>query len=393
MVKYLTKLGWRVTVVTPNPRMWARAERHEDVKGWLAAAGIKTIYTGHRLRFLSSGHLARPPKGSLYWLMCKLGRKVAMQCNCDEMVGWYPEILEGCKGLEPGDVDVVLVTGGPFGAFEIANSLAKRLGAGLVLDYRDPWNGNPHDSKPPSRKVFDCERRLLNTANAVTIVTESWARQLQIMFGNDDKISVISNGYDPVELADIRADSFHNPSILYSGQFYPPKRAVDPLLNGLRQVSINRPDLKWVFNYFGPDSVYVSKAAAESGLGDRVVVHGVVSRTSSLMACRGSKLAVVISSVNENASLSEMGIVTGKIYEAIGLRTPYIAIGPRGSDLHSLCDSVGGGFVRTGADSDGIAECVSRTLDGLAPAWSNADVCAWTNVVHRLSDVLESAVL
>jgi hypothetical protein len=52
---------------------------------------------------------------------------------------------------------------------------------------------------------------------------------------------------------------------------------------------------------------------------DRVIIHGNVSRKEALTATRGAGAAVVITSVAKRASLEENGIMTGKIYEALGL--------------------------------------------------------------------------
>ena len=53
----------------------------------------------------------------------------------------YPEWTRAaCRAAQTlKDIDVVWVTGGPFGIFIAGAAVAQSLGVPLVLDYRDPW--------------------------------------------------------------------------------------------------------------------------------------------------------------------------------------------------------------------------------------------------------------
>ena len=57
IAKYLTRLGWEVTVVTPDPSVWRNVEDCEKVSMELDREGIGRILTGHRWRCLEPIHL------------------------------------------------------------------------------------------------------------------------------------------------------------------------------------------------------------------------------------------------------------------------------------------------------------------------------------------------
>jgi hypothetical protein len=58
IAKYLTRLGWEVTVVTPRLALWRHVDNAEKVQVDVRMEGIQEIWTDHSWRFLSPVHLA-----------------------------------------------------------------------------------------------------------------------------------------------------------------------------------------------------------------------------------------------------------------------------------------------------------------------------------------------
>src|SRR5215813_12535122 len=52
IAKFLVRLGWDVTVVTPDPSLWRGVEDPQTVTAELEREGIRRIPTGHQWRFL-----------------------------------------------------------------------------------------------------------------------------------------------------------------------------------------------------------------------------------------------------------------------------------------------------------------------------------------------------
>src|SRR5262245_50582345 len=57
IAKYLGRLGWEVTVVTPETSLWRDIENWEEVMAEFEEEGIRRISTGHRWRHLAAGWL------------------------------------------------------------------------------------------------------------------------------------------------------------------------------------------------------------------------------------------------------------------------------------------------------------------------------------------------
>ena len=289
IAKHLSRVGWEVSVVTPAPDLWQACDDPERTAAEIRDWGVRMIHTGHRWRCLSSGSLKRSNRrDGARWLMEAVPRFLARRMRIDEMIGWYPEAERACAQLRPGEVDVVMATGSPFGAFGIAERLARRLECPYVLDYRDLWSGNPHNRRGRGARRERTEQRLLTGCAALSVVSSSMARYLGDRFGVAEKVHVIPNGYDPDDFASIEPTPFDHLAIVYAGQFLPPKRDAGPLMRMLRQVAESQPTRTWRFHYYGPSGDHVCQAAKIHNVEQLVELHGVTPRRQCLAAIRGA---------------------------------------------------------------------------------------------------------
>jgi glycosyltransferase involved in cell wall biosynthesis len=393
IAKYLTRLGWEVTVVTPDPSVWRNVEDCEKVSMELDSEGIGRILTGHRWRCLEPIHLNCWDQ-NLGWFAGGVCRRIARYLSIDKNVGWIKAAERACSTLSSKDVDVILASGPPFGAFRLAKQLSDRLGRPYVLDYRDPWTGNPHAGRPSRLAAIRKEASLLEGCAAITIVSPSWAVALDRCFGVGAKLHVVPNGYDSGEMAAITPYDFGHCAIVYTGIFYPPKRIISPFLAALKRLkeSLNENSTGWYFHYYGVQENHVREQADRFGLNDRIVLHGRVPRCEALSAVKGARLAVVVTSVAEQGSLEDKGIVTGKIFDAIGVGTPVLLITPNGSDATAITETTGLVKSFTGTEIQGMASFLKDVVCGLAPKPKNIEVCAWTTLSKNLDAVLRKAI-
>jgi glycosyltransferase involved in cell wall biosynthesis len=224
---------------------------------------------------------------------------------------------------------------------------------------------------------------------AVITVSPSWARVLDEQFGVGAKTHVVSNGYDPEDLTNVLAHPFGHFAIVYTGSLWPPTRVISPVMAALQRLNEKgRPSEPWMFHYYGSNGEHVLEEAGRFGVKDRVVVHGVVPRAKALEALKGASVAVVITSIDTTGRLEDNGMVTGKIFEPIGLGTPVLIIAPEGSDANVVAETTGLGRRYAAADVDGIASFLDelmrdRTLEPKDPA-----AYAWGNLVRSLDGVL-----
>lgn len=391
---YLTQLGWDVTVVTLDPSIRRDVGDPQKVSTELDRVGIKRILTGHRWRFLWTEGL-NCWNQSLGWLAGGVFRILARYVGIDRHIGWIKEAERACSNLSPKDVDVILATGSPFVAFRLAKQLSDRIGRPYVLDYRDPWTANPHQGYRSLRPAtIREEENVLQGCAAVTIVSPSWGADLDRRYGVGTKLHVMTNGYDAGEMAVVRPYNFGHCAIVYTGIFYPPRRVISPFLAVLKRLkeSQNGTSNDWYFHYYGREGNHVREQAAQIDLNDRIVLHGKVPRHEALSAVKGASLAVVIVSIEEQASSDMAGMVPAKIYEAIGLGTPVLLIAPNGSDATTVTAPTGLVKSFTAGDTQGMASYVKSVIRGEVPKSENVDAFSWRTIGRNLDAVLREAV-
>jgi glycosyltransferase involved in cell wall biosynthesis len=392
VAKWLTRLGWEVTVVTPTVDVWRNSDDGPGVESRLRREGIRYVRTNHHWRILSPGHVA----SSDSWISTfagRVSRRLARLSGLEMEVGWIKEAERACAALEGEDVDLILATGAPFGSFELASRLASRLDRPFVLDYRDLWSANPHASVG-GKNVVTRERILLERCAAATVVSPGVAESLAGRYPQGEKLHVITNGFDPEELATVKPQAYDHFAIVYAGAFYPPKRVITPVMTALSRLVSLYPRLRnsWAFHYYGWHSEHVRVAAAAHGLGDRVFIHGLKPRAQVLSALKGAGVSVVISSVEESGSVRDRGIVTGKVFDAVGLGTPMLVVAPTGSDLEVIVRTAGRGQRFAGNETDRMAEFLANAMAGRIPPRGAPETYAWPEMISRLDSILTAAL-
>ena len=393
MAMYLTRFGWDVTVVTPDPSILRNIEDSETTSRECDEVGIKRILTGHGWRYLAPNNLKcwNRNLGRLVGGVCRV---IARKLGIDAHIGWVKSAERACSHLTKEDVDLIVATGSPFESFGLAKRLSKKFGRPYVLDYRDPWTGNPHGGRLQPPPAAQREARALEDCAAVTIVSPSWGGALDRRFGVGPKLHVVTNGFDPTEMEAVKPYDFGHCAFVYTGIFYPPKRSISPFLAALKLLreSPQGNAKEWYFHYYGPDERYIREEAGRFGLNDRIVLHGRVPRREALSAVKGANLAVVITSVEEDETLEDKGIVTGKIFEAVGLAAPVLLIAPKGSDAGRITEATGLVKSFAGTEIQGMVSFLKDVVRGQAPQPQDIESCSWAVISKNLDAFLRGFV-
>ncbi len=388
MALNLRRLGWEVTVISPDPAVWRHGEQAREIEGELQREGITRLASPHQWRWLSPQHL-KCHDGRIAWLLGGICRKVAAFIGYEPEGGWCRGVISAAAQLAPGDIDLILATGRPFSAFKLARDLAHRLHCRYIVDYRDLWTGNPHVKRPFSRATIALEQQILADCAAVTAIAPSMAKALQINFSLDaQKIFTIYNGYNTEETQSVVPRVFDHFSIVYTGRFYPPKRVITPILRALQHLEHDMAVTECYFHYYGPHDQHVQEEAARLGVLQRVVLHGNVTREEALAAIAGADVAVVITSVLNEASLADKGIITGKLLEPLGLGTPVLLIAPPGSDAEMLIAYSALSSRCAGTDTAGIAAYLAARLHHRGEVSAAPAELSWTSLAHTLHATL-----
>jgi glycosyltransferase involved in cell wall biosynthesis len=308
------------------------------------------------------------------------------------MAGWFYAAARACRSLKPGDADVVVVSGPPFGSFSLARRLAAQVRCPFVFDYRDLWTGNPFDGAIKTVKAKrhqGAEARLLAESAAVTAVSILSGQILKRMC-DPAKVHVVANGYDMERLSGVVPHAFGEKAIVYAGRLYSPLRTLDPLLQAMATLAQDG-KLQFRFHYFGPDGRAVESAAGRMQLGPWVVNHGSVSRETALAAVAGAHAVVVVNSVNQKADVAERSVIPGKLYEALGLGRRVVLVAPEGSDAAEVVGTNGRCF--SGNQVSAIANYLSESTALAEPASLDPpkQYC-WDNLALAYDNLLSGAI-
>jgi hypothetical protein len=192
----------------------------------------------------------------------------------------------------------------------------------------------------------------------------------------------------------VEAFPFDHFAIVYAGRFYPPKSNPAPIMAALRSLhedgSSREAVRPWRFHYYGRQNELVRAAAERAGVQERVVLHGLVPRAESLAALRGAGVSVVITSAADQAGPADLGIVTGKVYDALGLAVPVLLIAPPGSDAEPVVQAAGGRRY-SGQDAAGMASYLADLMGAGAARAKPCRDCAWPVLAAKLDGVLQRA--
>ncbi len=387
IARALVKAGWRVTVVTIDKNLLLEVDGEQlDLEGAFGG-DITILETGHSWRNLVPGIVKGLPNKGLNRLIGGICRHVASYFSLDREIGWGKHALEASSKFEQGQVDIVLSSGGPWISHQIAARISKRLKCPYILDYRDLWTGNPH-TPVNWWWVRKKEMALYRGAAAIITITPSMQSVQTEVFGPRSNTLVVSNGYDPQEYANVLPESFHEFALVYTGSFIPPIRTVDPLFMVLRKLMDRGSAIPWRFHYYGPNESYVQAVAERLGVQDKVNLHGSCSRQEALSAVKGAGMAFVVTSIAKTATTAEAGILTGKVFEVIGLETPYLVVAPANADIRSVVETTGGGRAFRGDEVNAMTEYIQRVMSGNSVPLKNCPDYSWENLGEKLSTII-----
>jgi len=355
LAKYLARMGWTVTVVSAREASLSRQRGVREMQDACRHEGVNWITVGTATWSADSSGAVVPAWERRRSLLRRAVQGVArrvFRLPWDEL--WSLHAYVSLTLRPPIHPDVVLATGMPFSSFLLARILARRFKVPYVLDYRDPWTANPyraHGGRPTL--VQRLERWALSRARGTTMVSPSQADAQHDAFADCPRPTVITNGFDPEQLDQSRQPAADRCTIIYAGILYPGKRDIDPVLNALRVAHHNRSahGRPFEFRYYGAHAELVRQKVSEYQIDSLSQVRGQTCQTDVLTAISRADVCVVITGMQDRAGAAERGIVTGKIFEAIGLGTPILLISPRDSDARHILKAAG---------SSGRAFCASE---------------------------------
>jgi glycosyltransferase involved in cell wall biosynthesis len=387
MVKYLRRLGHRVTVLTTaaygrdagdgvvrtGDLQLARARMHGKDR-------VQSMYDGDT-------YSARPHPLSYVVVPEPL------------LLAWVPFALPRAFRLHRAHrFDAVITSSPPESAHVIGRALARR-GAAWVADVRDAWGFEPLRPRFPTaaQRALDerLERRLLRAADVVTSVSRPAADDLRARVGAN--VELVPNGWDP-ELAPPvdrteagEAALMLDPertSLVYTGRFGSYGRDPRPLIEALRRLAESEPELarRLELVVAGPHTVAELELLRTDVAPARITVLGSLPRDRALALQRAAGALLLI------ASPSRSQLANLKLFEYLTADRPILALAA-GTEAGRIVAETGGQTVRSD-DPKAIAGALRRLLEEHTEAPNPARLreYSYPPIAERMAGAVESAI-
>jgi glycosyltransferase involved in cell wall biosynthesis len=353
LTEALPELGWHVTTVTSHPNPTANEASTDPRLARLAALRARAMN--------GAGDVSRP-----------LFRRAGVQPEA-----FAPNLAWSVTGraairraLARESPDVVWATSPPQSAILAAVPLARRAGVPVVAELRDLWAGNPFFDAGGTL-LAAIEAPVLRQANAIVTVTPTCRDTLLRLHPEvSHEIRLLPNGFDPalLELRDGREAATHAPDsmerrsrLIHAGALYGDRSAAHLVR------ALSRPQLRArvALELLGTVDPATKQAilAAPSEL--EVSLNPPVSWREAVQRVLDADVSVVINSAGTGGFMA----MPSKLYEALALGRPVLALTPAQSDtdtfLRGLNQESG---LALPDDEDSIAAAALRLLHRPPPA-------------------------
>ena len=246
------------------------------------------------------------------------------------------------KFIQDNQIQTVITTGPPHSVHLIGMQLKEKLKIRWIADFRDPWTTiGYHQSllltAQNQKKHLALESKVLQTADEL-IVTSNLTKD-EFATKTNQKIHVITNGYDVVQLPKVDLDSYF--SIAHIGSFLS-ERNPRILWKALKDLCKESTDFKRDFKLvmIGKVSQEVIDTLHEFRLESQLDFRGYVSHQEALIAQRQAQVLLL---VEINAPHTRC-IIPGKLFEYMVSNRPIVALGPEASDVSQIIQETNTGY-------------------------------------------------
>jgi glycosyltransferase involved in cell wall biosynthesis len=371
LVKYLSNLGWQITVVSSDERL---ANAYDESLLAQVPPEVRVMRPARPLAIIGGsvarGARERLGRRSLIIRALRLVRRVARSLWAipDHRLVWALLVPRQVgRHVQP---DIVLSTGPPHSVHIGASILARRRRIPHVIDLRDEWTLRAMTRSRLPWRVFaerQMERWCMRRASRVVVVShESRDRYAATYPEIADRLTVIPNGFDPEDLELVPSDRPPIGATLtlgYAGSFQTGQK-IAPMFDAIGEVVRSGVDGRSVrFEMIGPFLPHELDTARRRIPSDRLTVRPFMPHRSALRAMAEWDGLCVIAT-DGNTSLA------GKLYECLALRRPIVVIAPEGPATR-LVRELNAGASGDPRDADSIKAAIATSL-GMAVSFRGA---------------------
>jgi hypothetical protein len=248
-------------------------------------------------------------------------------------------IIKLQKQIKENNIRFIYSTYSPYANHIIAYVL-KKINKNLIwiADFRDLPPGISEGALYGKYFQNLFNRKIFCKAAALICVSEGLKSNLEPY---NNKVMVIHNGFNFLDLNNTVKDSSSEIKITYTGSLYGGKRNIEPLLKAIQNISKTYKKIKFI--YAGKDSGVLKRLLEKYKLEDILVDKGIVDRDTSLKLQKESNINLMVTW----ATKKEKGILTGKFFEYIESNKPILCLinGEKDEELENIISSCNVGQV------------------------------------------------
>ncbi len=277
----------------------------------------------------------------------------------DARIGWYPYAYRtGKHYIKKNAVDVIVSSGPPHSVHVTGLKLHRKTGIPWIADFRDPWTDISFFDDLPMigfvRKLHErMEKKVLKNASAISVVSPSWKKLLQLKTGN--QFEVIYNGYDEDDFADLQTQKNEKFIISHIGNLYGsrnPEQFWEALNYLINEKYMRRINVRLIGNV----DTSIIASIAKYDLDAFVSIIPYLQYKEGLARMADSSLLLLIIEPWE----ASPGMIPGKLYEYLVSRRPVLGIGPTDGDAANILNECNAGAMCQWQNKEAIAGYIEQ---------------------------------
>lgn len=385
-VKYLSRMGYKVTVLTATDSRYAFSDQTliRDIPENVTVIRVPDLYK-------EPSELSYKEQQDILDFLCCIDRsesyveaiKTAQEEQVlytlpDRNVMWAIKTYRSINELVDISSFSVIYSTAPYWCPHILCYLLKmQYGVPWIADYRDPWAASTeyidavYPFMTPQEVVLsrDIERRILEKVDAIIVAGENWTNMFREQYAiSDDRLFVISNGYDEEDFTNIEFCLSKNEkfTLCYNGLLGYNRRP-EVILKAIAQLIedglIAKESIQWIFNGEEDEKRCREEIEAFDKYGI-AIMNGMIPHQRSIEIAMQSDLMVLF---GEKGSMARLNY-PGKFYEYLRMGRPILCISDSDSPQAEILGKTGMG-VNFGFDNhNGIKDYIRK----LYVSWKNS---------------------
>jgi len=391
VLRRLVQSGWRVSVLTGNPRSFRRGtpvdrgllDRVPQDAGviragaWRPIESVEGLLRALKRRTGPVGGDASPrgKSGAVSegarrrGLLSRLARAVDVLTGIpDAEIGWLlPAIVSGFRAVLTSRPDVIYSSAPPWTGHLVATVLASLFRRPVVLDFRDPWARAPwrsaRSAATANAAAQSLERFVIRRAAAVIFATRAAADEFARYYGaaHAGKFHLVPNGCDAALFDGLVPTTAEGASVLlHAGSLYGGRNPLSLLRAVAALVADKRVDRTMRVRFVGQVSlpgVDLARSCRELGIDDMVEFIPRLNHRAILQEMRSAAALLLL---QPGTTMS----VPAKAYEYLAAGRPVLALTEEGETAALIRASGLGCAVPPGdelAIADGLLDVLERS--------------------------------